>query len=189
MARCWSSLARDSCFGAVSEYADGELETSDGMRRFGGASSWWVVWRNKASDETPASLGQVCATAGNATLGRIPTSASAARIAMICGRKNNKSTIVPLTKIETELRQEARGRIARGDLPCTAPKKVYAGKGNDELCSLCARLIHAELIEYEVVVAERTLHFHLLCHGIWQIECARFLELTRRSAFAGGDTE
>lgn len=86
---------------------------------------------------------------------------------------------MPLTVVESRLRQLARERISKGSLPCALPSRVWGGKAYDQRCSLCDQDIESNDIEYEVAVDSQVLHLHILCHGAWQLECARALELKR----------
>jgi hypothetical protein len=53
---------------------------------------------------------------------------------------------------------------------------LWGGYGTGLLCSLCARLIQREEIEYEILHDDyggRMFRLHLVCRSIWQLECAR----------------
>ena len=73
----------------------------------------------------------------------------------------------------SSLQDQARARIASGDLPCERTLHVYGGRGTGEACSLCRKVIGSDAIEYEAPVKDDRLHFHIRCHDIWQQECAR----------------
>ena len=88
---------------------------------------------------------------------------------------------MPLTRLQTELHREARGRIAQGELPYP-PRRVWAGKGTEAPCTLCGEPISSAMIEYEVQVKNGFLRFHYICHGVWQLECARATQLRKRSS-------
>jgi len=94
---------------------------------------------------------------------------------------------VPLTQIETELRQRARELISSGRLPGLTPKNVWGGHGSGEQCALCGKSISRDEVEYEI--EDRTqgnaavlYRFHFLCHAAWQFECARSELLKRQGA-------
>jgi hypothetical protein len=83
--------------------------------------------------------------------------------------------IMPLTKLETELRVVARERIAKGQLPRAVPERMWGGKGTGRACALC----DAPIEEMELEVEEhtdgklQTFYFHVLCQSLWQLECVR----------------
>lgn len=84
---------------------------------------------------------------------------------------------MPLTQRETKLRRVARERIAAGQLPRAVPLQMWGGKGIGRLCALCDQAIEPEEMELEVEqrIAEELapLRFHVVCHSLWQFECAR----------------
>ena len=84
---------------------------------------------------------------------------------------------MPLTKLEQELRRLARDRIEKGRLPRAVPARMWGGKGAGKSCALCDKPIGANESELEVEQsidgAARPLRFHVLCHSLWQLECAR----------------
>ncbi len=78
------------------------------------------------------------------------------------------------------LHRRARELIAAGELPRRAPDNIFAGYGADQTCALCAALINAREIEYELefvsadaTPAKRLYWLHLACHAIWDYERAR----------------
>ena len=73
------------------------------------------------------------------------------------------------------LQDQARARIARGDLPCERPPHIYGGRGTGEVCSLCGEVIGSDAIEYEAPIKGDSFHFHILCHAVWQRECVRLI--------------
>lgn len=83
---------------------------------------------------------------------------------------------MPLRALEAELRQKAKERIASGDLACAPPSDVWGTKGSGNRCALCEQPISSEDVDYEVSLPEALLHFHIFCHGVWQLECAHHLE-------------
>jgi hypothetical protein len=82
---------------------------------------------------------------------------------------------MPLTQLETDLRQRARDRIATGQLPNAVPKRMWGGKGSGRSCSLCDTPIGEMEIEVEERIdgKTRTFQFHVLCQSLWQLECVR----------------
>jgi hypothetical protein len=77
---------------------------------------------------------------------------------------------------ESELRQEARRRVAGGRLPCEPQRYLWAGTGDGQLCSLCDRPIHQQQIEYELQFStspQIVYRFHRVCHQAWELECIR----------------
>jgi hypothetical protein len=80
---------------------------------------------------------------------------------------------MPLTKIETELRQRARHLIETGDLPGSEPRSIAGGYGHGGSCSLCTHTIDGAEVEYEVEVGGKAYQFHFMCHAAWSFECAR----------------
>ncbi len=86
---------------------------------------------------------------------------------------------MPVAAVESELRRLARERIVRGTLHSEPVLRVWGGKGDGRPCSLCLQRILAHEVEYDVIVGEQALHFHMLCHGAWQLESVRAMELRR----------
>ena len=78
-----------------------------------------------------------------------------------------------LTKLENDLRTQARALIQEGRLPATPPLGAWGGSGVGEPCSLCHRAIGAHEVEYEVRDSTQAYRFHFLCHAAWQFEQAR----------------
>ena len=82
-----------------------------------------------------------------------------------------------LTQLETELRRVAHEKIEKGQLPHLVPKSMWGGKGAGQRCALCDKAIEAE--DFELAVEQRlggkaqALHFHVFCHSLWKLECAR----------------
>jgi hypothetical protein len=77
---------------------------------------------------------------------------------------------------EPELSRIAHARIEDGQLGCEPPAATWGGYGDGTLCELCGEPIGPADVEYEVqMVAHRgrTHRFHLLCHTVWRVECAR----------------
>lgn len=77
---------------------------------------------------------------------------------------------------ESELRLEARRRVAGGRLPCEPQRYLWAGAGDGQLCSLCDRPIHHQQVEYEVQFGNSpqiVYRFHRICHQAWELECVR----------------
>jgi hypothetical protein len=96
---------------------------------------------------------------------------------------------MPLTKLENELRLLARERIAREELPCTAPARMWGGHGTGEHCSLCRKPIQPSEMELEVEQpisgSVQTFHFHIICQSAWQLECVRADYLQKQSGTPG----
>lgn len=85
---------------------------------------------------------------------------------------------MPLTELETRVRAIARGRIARGELPCLSPPlRMWGGYGSGRPCVVCDSVIESTDVELEVeenIEGNVTLmRFHVVCQSIWQLECAR----------------
>ena len=85
---------------------------------------------------------------------------------------------MPLTELEMKLRGIARGRIARGELPCLSPPlRMWGGYGSGRQCVVCDTAIKSADVELEVEESiEGTvtlMRFHVVCQSIWQLECAR----------------
>jgi hypothetical protein len=77
---------------------------------------------------------------------------------------------------ESELRLEARRRVAAGRLPGGPPQYLWAGTGDGQPCSLCDRAIDPGQIEYELQFNGTPLthfRFHRICHEAWELECIR----------------
>jgi len=74
-----------------------------------------------------------------------------------------------------DLRVRIRRLIEQGVLPVMVPKQIAGGYGSGHLCVGCERPITGTQVEYEVEDCRdgRSLRFHLGCHVVWQIECAR----------------
>ena len=92
---------------------------------------------------------------------------------------------MPLTQLEQRLREVARGRIARGELPCVDPPlRMWGGYGQGEGCVLCDTMIKRSEVALEVEVSiegkVKVLWFHTVCQSIWQLECARAEYLKNR---------
>jgi len=66
-----------------------------------------------------------------------------------------------------------RQRIEQGTLPEMLPQRIAAGYGTGHTCVACDQKIASTQIEYEVEGAGTLLCFHLGCHVVWQLECAR----------------
>ena len=74
---------------------------------------------------------------------------------------------------DTELRMRVRQRIEHGTLPVVLPERIFAGYGSGGRCVACDQEISSTQIEYEVEALGSPLRFHLGCHVVWQLECAR----------------
>jgi hypothetical protein len=74
-----------------------------------------------------------------------------------------------------DLRVRIRGLIEQGVLPVMVPKQIAAGYGSGHFCVGCEKPITDTQVEYEIEDCRngRSLRFHLGCHVVWQIECAR----------------
>jgi hypothetical protein len=89
---------------------------------------------------------------------------------------------MPLTALEAQLRAHIRALIESKELPCEVPARMWGGNGSGEICSVCGKPIGPEELEFEYAIETRTLRFHRLCHGLWQIECERAAALLKSSA-------
>lgn len=76
---------------------------------------------------------------------------------------------------DQDLRLRIRRLIEQGVLPVMVPKQIAAGYGSGAVCVGCEKPITATHVEYEIEDCRdgRRLRFHLGCHVVWQIECAR----------------
>jgi len=74
-----------------------------------------------------------------------------------------------------DLRVRIRRLIEQGVLPVMVPKQIAGGYGSGDLCVACEKPITGTQVEYEIEDFRngRSLRFHLGCHVVWQIECAR----------------
>ena len=97
---------------------------------------------------------------------------------------SNQAPHMPLTKIENELRTQARSLIAEGRLPGAPAVRTYGGYGAGGICSLCSQPIKPEEVEFEIehtTLQGGPFRFHFLCHAAWQFECARYNHLQGNS--------
>jgi hypothetical protein len=83
-----------------------------------------------------------------------------------------------MAEVDGVLKELAKRRIASGELPCPPAARTWGSRGSGAPCSLCARPIGTDEIEYEVAAIDlreaaepRTVRFHLPCHAAWQAEC------------------
>lgn len=76
---------------------------------------------------------------------------------------------------DQELRVRIRRLIEEGVLPVMVPKQIAGGYGSGHPCVACEKPITGTEVEYEIEDCRngRRLKFHLGCHVMWQIECAR----------------
>jgi len=95
-------------------------------------------------------------------------------------RASSKRILRAMAEVNGALQELAKQRIASGELPCPPAARTWGSHGSGAPCSLCAGMIRADQIEYEVAVVDprglvepRTLRFHLPCHLAWQTECRR----------------
>jgi hypothetical protein len=75
------------------------------------------------------------------------------------------------------LRQLARQRLRRGELPATPPERICVNTAGGEDCSLCGEPIRHPEPEYELYFAfgqagalGAPCRFHSRCHTIWEDE-------------------
>jgi hypothetical protein len=91
---------------------------------------------------------------------------------------------MPPIQIETELRRVARDRISKGKLPRTVPRRMWGGQGAGRICALCDEGIKPAEMELELEQRIdgnlQSFRFHVVCHSLWQIECARTGSLNGR---------
>ena len=85
--------------------------------------------------------------------------------------------------IESQLRNGAlrllvRQLLENGRLPVILPKQIAAGYGSGRVCAACDEPITSTQVEYEVdeCLNGGRLRFHMGCHVVWQLECARGLD-------------
>jgi hypothetical protein len=89
---------------------------------------------------------------------------------------------MPLTAIEAQLRAQIRTLIESKELPCEVPARMWGGNGSGEICTVCGKSIGSEELEFEYAIETRTLRFHRLCHGLWQLECERAAAIRNAAA-------
>lgn len=79
--------------------------------------------------------------------------------------------------LEMQLRAMARERIHRLELPCVAPRLLWAGRGNGAVCSLCGSAVSSTEIEHEIEQelngGRQVFHFHVSCQAAWRLETER----------------
>jgi hypothetical protein len=79
---------------------------------------------------------------------------------------------------EGELLSRIRQLIQEGRLPLFLSGDVMAGYGGrGDVCSACDKEILAEHVVYEVTDSRggAKMAFHVSCHTVWQLECARLV--------------
>lgn len=71
------------------------------------------------------------------------------------------------------LRKRVANLIDDGQLPFMLSRDIAASYGSGvNNCAACGRPIDEQQIEYSVEINKsKSLHFHMRCHTIWQIEC------------------
>jgi hypothetical protein len=76
------------------------------------------------------------------------------------------------------LRLLVRQLLENGRLPVILPKQIAAGYGSGRVCAACDEPITSTQVEYEVDDCPNggRLRFHMGCHVVWQLECARGLD-------------
>jgi hypothetical protein len=76
---------------------------------------------------------------------------------------------------DAELRLRVRERVEDARLPVMVPKQIAASCGSGHVCVVCDHPIKSDQVEYEFDDYRdgKRLCFHLGCHAVWQIECAR----------------
>jgi hypothetical protein len=82
------------------------------------------------------------------------------------------------------LQAHAREAIQTGKLPGRVPSRIWRGSGYGTHCVICANLVNADEIGYQLQFAEwdghpATVesHLHLRCFTAWDQECRRRLGL------------
>jgi len=85
---------------------------------------------------------------------------------------------------DTALRLHVRELIENGRLPVILPRQISAGYGSGCVCVACGQPITDTQVEYDIEDDRnaRQLSFHLGCHVVWQLECARRAKLDASSA-------
>jgi hypothetical protein len=91
---------------------------------------------------------------------------------------------MPLTALEAELRSKIRALMESGELPREVPAQLWGGYGSEALCSACGKSIGSKDLEFEYENGTKTLRFHRLCHGLWQLECERAAALAKAKSAA-----
>ena len=76
---------------------------------------------------------------------------------------------------DTALRLRVRERNEDGRLPVMVPESIFAGYGSGHVCVACDQPITSTQVEYELDDYRdgARLSFHVGCHAVWQIECAK----------------
>jgi hypothetical protein len=72
--------------------------------------------------------------------------------------------------VAPDLRSHVRLWLAKGLLP--APGDTWAGPGTGKLCAVCALVISAADIEYQIGYGSGRLYAHEPCYGVWLEESA-----------------
>ena len=82
------------------------------------------------------------------------------------------------------LQAHAREAIQTGKLPGRVPSRIWRGSGYGTHCVICANLVNADEIGYQLQFAEWDghgptveYHLHLHCFMAWDQECRRRLGL------------
>jgi len=83
---------------------------------------------------------------------------------------------------DATLRLRVSQLIENGQLPVMMPARIDAGYGSGCICAACGQLITRSQVEYEIEDCRdgHWFKFHLGCHVVWRLECAR------RESPAGG---
>ena len=76
---------------------------------------------------------------------------------------------------EAPLREFARLTIRKGTLPRGDPASVWGGPGVGAFCSVCETPVTQDQLEYKLKFTRDrdpslTLHFHLRCFAVWELE-------------------
>lgn len=78
---------------------------------------------------------------------------------------------------EAALREFARLAIRRGTLPRREPDRTLGRPGVGSLCTVCAKPVTADQVEWEIQFAHDganpdldTYHLHMRCLSVWELE-------------------
>ncbi len=78
---------------------------------------------------------------------------------------------------EAILREQARAAVRNGKLPSRRPDRTWGGPGIGAPCSVCARPVTKDELEFEIEFARDDtdpgldkFHVHVRCFAVWELE-------------------
>lgn len=80
---------------------------------------------------------------------------------------------MPSDRQRRRLRAIIRLKLETGLLPKTAINRVWAGPGNNEVCSVCDETISRHDTIYEWETDGDKVQMHLVCYEVWREERQR----------------